>query len=79
MKLYISFAMPDRVLRLQSVSPNQARTYKDEHGTVSLQQDLDHTPVSEQEAGGRKRFMNMCDKQQQAWEEMKRGIRMNTL
>lgn len=79
MKLYISFAMPDRVLRLQSVSPNQARIYKDEHGTVYLQQDLDHTPVSEQEAGGRKRFMNMCDKQQQAWEEMKRGIRMNTL
>ena len=79
MKLYISFAMPGKLLRLLSVSPNQARIYKDEQGTVFLQQDLDHTPVSELEAGGRKRFMSMCDKQQQAWEEMKRGIRMNTL
>lgn len=44
-----------------------------------LQQDLDHAPVREEEAGGRKEFMTLCDKELQAWEEMKRSIRKSTL
>ncbi|MCI6195980.1 MAG: hypothetical protein MR670_01945, partial [Prevotella sp.] len=79
MKLYISFAMPDKVLQLQAVKPNLARIYKDEQGKVYLQQDPDHAPVSEEEAGGRKAFMALCDKQQKAWEEMKKSIRKSTL
>ena len=79
MKLYISFAQPDRVLQLQAVKPNQMRLYKDEQGRVYLQQDLDHAPIPEEEAGGRKLFMALCDKAQRAWEETKRGIRQRTL
>ena len=58
MKLYISFTMPDKVLQLQAVKPNQMRIYKDEQGKVYLQQDPDHAPVSEEEAGGRKATAN---------------------
>ena len=79
MKLYISFAMPGKVLQLQSVKPNLARIYKDEEGKAFLQQDLDHTPVEEEEAGGRKAFMALCDKQLGAWEEMKKSIRTSSL
>ena len=79
MKLYISFAMPDKVLQLQAVKPNLARIYKDEQGKVYLQQDPDHAPISEEEAGGRKAFMALCDKQQKAWEETKKSIRKSTL
>ena len=79
MKLYISFAMPDKVLRLQAVKPNQMRIYKDEQGKVFLQQDLDHAPVSEEAAGGIKTFMALCDKQQKAWEETKKSIRKSSL
>ena len=79
MKLYISFAMPDKVLQLQAVKPNLARIYKDEQGKVFLQQDPDHAPVCEEEAGGRKTFMTLCDKEQKAWEETKKSIRKSTL
>lgn len=79
MKLYISLAMPDKVLQLQAVKPNQMRIYKDAQGKVYLQQDPDHAPVSEEEAGGRKAFMALCDKGQRAWEEMKKRIRKRTL
>ena len=79
MKLYISFAMPDKVLQLQVVKPSLARIYKDEQGKVYLQQDPDHAPVSEEEAGGRKAFMALCDKGQKAWEEMKKSIRKSSL
>ncbi len=79
MKLYISFAMPDKVLQLQAVKPNQMRIYKDEQGKVFLQQDPDHAPVSEEEAGGRQAFMALCDKEQKAWEEMKKSIRKSSL
>ena len=79
MKLYISFALPDKVLQLQAVKPNLARIYKDEQGKVFLQQDPDHAPVGEAEAGGRKTFMTLCDKEQKAWEETKKSIRKNTL
>ena len=79
MKLYISFAMPDKVLQLQAVKPNLARIYKDEQGKVFLQQDPDHAPVSEEDAGGRKVFMTHCDKEQKAWEETKKIIRKSTL
>ncbi len=79
MKLYISFAMPDKVLKLQAVKPNQMRIYTDEQGKVFLQQDLDHAPVSEEAAGGIKTFMALCDKQQKAWEETKKSIRKSSL
>ena len=79
MKLYISFAMPDKVLQLQAVKPNLARIYKDEQGKVFLQQNPDHAPVCEEEAGGRKTFMTLCDKEQKAWEETKKSIRKSTL
>ena len=51
------------------------RIYKDEPGKVYLQKDPDHAPVSEEEAGGRKAFMTLCDKGQKAREEMKKRIR----
>ena len=79
MKLYVSLAMPDKVLQLQAVKPSLARIYKDEQGKVFLQQDSDHAPVSEEEAGGRKAFMALCDKGQKAWEEMKKRIRKRSL
>ena len=79
MKLYISFAMPDKVLQLQAVKPNLARIYKDEQGKVYLQQDPDHAPICEEEAGGRKAFMTLCDKEQKAWEETKKIIRKSSL
>ena len=79
MKLYISFAMPNKVLQLQAVKPNQMRIYKDEQGKVYLQQDPDHAPVTEEEVGGRKAFMTLCNKQQKAWEEMKKSIRKRSL
>ena len=44
-----------------------------------LQQDPDHAPVCEEEAGGRKAFMTLCDKEQKAWEETKKIIRKSTL
>ena len=78
-KLYISFALPEKVLQLQAVKPNLSRTYKDEQGKVFLQQDPDHAPVCEEEAGGRKTFMTLCDKEQKAWEETKKSIRKSTL
>ena len=74
LKLYVSFALPGRVLQLQSVKSNFVRIYKDEHGKVFLQQDLDHAPVGEEEAGGRRVFMTMCDGVLLAWEEMKRSV-----
>ena len=74
LKLYVSFAMPERVLQLQSVKSNLVRIYKDEWGKVFLQQDLDHAPVSEEEVGGRKVFMASCDGELMAWEVLKRGI-----
>ena len=79
MKLYISFILPDKVLQLQSVKPNQMRIYKDEQGKVFLQQDLGHAPVSEEEAGSRRIFMTLCNRGLQAWEEMKEGIRKDSL
>lgn len=79
MKLYISFAMPDKVLKLQAVKPNQMRIYKDEQGKVFLQQDLDHAPVSEEAAGGLKRFMALRDKEQKAWQETQKSIRKSSL
>ena len=79
MKLYISFAMPDKVLRLHAVKPNQMRIYTDEQGKVFLQQDLDHAPVSEEEAGGIKTFMALCDKEKKAWEETQKSIRKSSL
>ena len=79
MKLYIFFAMPDKVLRLQAVKPNQMRIYTDEQGKVFLQQDLDHAPVSEEAAGGIKRFMALCDKEKKAWEETQKSIRKSSL
>ena len=74
LKLYVSFAMPERVLQLQSVKSNLVRIYKDEWGKVFLQQDLDHAPVCEEEVGGRKVFMASCDGELVAWEVLKRGI-----
>ncbi len=74
LKLYVSFAMPERVLQLQSVKSNLVRIYKDEWGKVFLQQDLDHAPVCEEEVGGRKVFMASCDGELVAWEMLKRGI-----
>ena len=74
MKRYISFAMPDKVLQLQTVKPCLARIYKDEYGKVFLQQDLDHAPVSEEEAGGMSLFMTLCQKEQTAWGEMKKSV-----
>ena len=79
MKLYISLAQPDKVLQLQSVQPNQARIYKDEQGAVLLQQDLDHMPIPEEAAGGRKAFMVLCNSDQNVWEAMKRNNRQHTL
>lgn len=79
MKLYISFAMSDKVLQLQAVKPNLSRIYKDEQGKVFLQQDPGHAPVSEEDAGGRRVFMTLCDKEQKAWEETKKSIRKSTL
>ena len=79
MKLYISFALPDKVLQLQAVKPNLARIYKDEQGKVFLQQDPDHAPVSEEEAGGRKVFMDLCEKRKKAWDELKENIRKSSL
>ena len=74
LKLYVSFALPGRVLQLQSVKSNFVRIYKDEHGKVFLQQDLDHAPVGEEEVSGRRVFMTMCDGVLLAWEEMKRSV-----
>ena len=79
MKRYISLTRSDRVLHLQSVRPNHARIYKDEQGHVFLQQDPDHAPVSEDEAGGSEAFMALCDRQQRAWAETKRGIGRTSL
>ena len=75
MRLYISFASPHRVLQLQCVKPNQVRIYHDEHGMVFLQQDLDHAPVSEAEAGGQQRFMAHCDEARKVWLETVQGVR----
>ena len=79
MKRYVSLAMPDKVLQLQAVRQKHMRTYKDEQGVVFVQQDLDHAPVSEVEAGGRKAFMALCSRERQAWEEMVTSIGRCTL
>ena len=79
MKRYVSLAMPDKVLQLQAVKQKYMRTYKDEQGVVFVQQDLDHAPVSEAEAGGRKTFMALCSRERQAWEEMVTSIGRCTL
>lgn len=79
MRLYVSFAKPDKVLQLLTVEPDLARTYKDEKGELFLQQDLDHAPLSEEETGGKKVFMTLCDREKQAWEEMKKNIRKSAL
>ena len=79
MKRYVSLAMPDKVLQLQAVRQKYMRTYKDEQGVVCVQQDLDHAPVSEVEAGGRKAFMALCSRERQAWEEMVTSIGRCTL
>ena len=79
MKRYVSLAMPDKVLQLQAVKQKYMRTYKDEQGVVFVQQDLDHAPVSEVEAGGRKAFMALCSRERQAWEEMVTSIGRCTL
>ena len=79
MKRYVSLAMPDKVLQLQAVKQKYMRIYKDEQGVVFVQQDLDHAPVSEVEAGGRKAFMALCSRERQAWEEMVTSIGRCTL
>ena len=79
MKRYVSLAMPDRVLQLQAVKQKHMRIYKDEQDVVFVQQDLDHAPVSEVEAGGRKAFMALCSRERQAWEEMVTSIGRCTL
>ena len=79
MKRYVSLAMPDKVLQLQAVKQKYMRIYKDEQGVVFVQQDLDHAPVSEVEAGGRKAFMALCSRERQAWEEMVTSIGRYTL
>ena len=79
MKRYVSLAMPDKVLQLQAVRQKYMRIYKDEQGVVFVQQDLDHAPVSEVEAGGRKTFMALCSRERQAWEEMVTSIGRCTL
>ena len=79
MKRYVSLAMPDKVLQLQAVRQKYMRIYKDEQGVVFVQQDLDHAPVSEVEAGGRKAFMALCSRERQAWEEMVTSIGRCTL
>ena len=79
MKRYVSLAMPDKVLQLQAVRQKYMRIYRDEQGVVFVQQDLDHAPVSEVEAGGRKAFMALCSRERQAWEEMVTSIGRCTL
>ena len=79
MKRYVSLAMPDKVLQLQAVRQKHMRIYKDEQGVVFVQQDLDHAPVSEAEAGGRKAFVTLCSRERQAWEEMVTSIGRCTL
>ena len=79
MKRYVSLAMPGKVLQLQAVRQKYMRIYKDEQGVVFVQQDLDHAPVSEVEAGGRKAFMALCSRERQAWEEMVTSIGRCTL
>ena len=79
MKRYVSLAMPDKVLQLQAVKQKYMRIYKDEQGVVFVQQDLDHAPVSEAEAGGGKTFMALCSRERQAWEEMVTSIGRCTL
>ena len=79
MKRYVSLAMPDKVLQLQAVRQKYMRIYKDEQGVVFVQQDLDHAPVSEVEAGGRKAFVTLCSRERQAWEEMVTSIGRCTL
>ena len=79
MRLYISFAMPDKVLQLQTVKHSLVRVYKDEQGKVFLQQDPDHAPVSEEEAGGRESFMTLCDMEQRGWEDIKKNTRQSFL
>ncbi|MGN0205977.1 MAG: DEAD/DEAH box helicase [Muribaculaceae bacterium] len=74
MKLYISAAMPGKVLQLQAVKPNRARIYNDEQGALFLQQDLDHTPVIATAAGGIQPFMAMCDRRIKVWQSTVKNI-----
>ena len=69
MKKYVSLREPDKVYELQEVMANGMRVYKDEEGKTFFQQDLDSPLVSEEDAGGRKAFMAMCDERKKEWEE----------
>ena len=78
-KLYISLSDPTAVYQLQEVEANQVRIYKDEHGKVFLQQDLDHAPICEEEAGSRKAFMARCDSEQKSWQTLQQQVRVRFL
>ena len=68
MKKYVSLREPDKVYELQEVMTNGMRVYKDEEGKTFFQQDLDSPLVSEEDAGGKKAFMALCDKKLEEWE-----------
>ncbi|MGM9702069.1 MAG: DEAD/DEAH box helicase [Prevotella sp.] len=67
MKRYMSLREPDKVYELQEVMDCGMRVYKDEEGKTYFQQDLDCPLVSEEEAGGKKAFMALCEKRQEEW------------
>ena len=67
MKKYVSLCEPDKVYELQEVMANGMRIYKDENGKTFFQQDLDCPLVSKEEAGGKKAFMELCDKRLEEW------------
>ena len=69
MKKYVSLREPDKVYELQEVMANGMRVYKDEEGKTFFQQDLDSPLVSEENAGGKKAFMAMCDEKMREWKE----------
>ena len=66
-KCYVSLREPDKVYELQEVMAGGMRVYKDEEGKTYFQQDLDCPLVSEDEAGGKKAFMALCEKRQEEW------------
>ena len=69
MKKYVSLREPDKVYELQEVMANGMRVYKDEEGKTFFHQDLDSPLVSEENAGGKKAFMAMCDEKMREWKE----------
>lgn len=77
MKRYVSLREPDKVYELQEVMDNGMRVYKDEEGKTYFQQDLDCPLVSEEEAGGKRAFMALCEKRQEEWETKVRERRRN--